>query len=119
MERGLALAPQTFQRALATKGLNVVFGTDAVAGADGRNAEELVCRVRDGGQPPSDAIVSATSLGARAMGLEKEIGALASGLAADIIAVDGDPLRDITALTRVVFVMKAGTVYRNTASTPR
>jgi imidazolonepropionase-like amidohydrolase len=119
MERGLALAPQTFKRALATQGLNVVFGTDAVAGADGRNAEELVCRVRDGGQSPSEAIISATSLAARAMGLEKEIGALAPGLAADIVAVDGDPLHDVTALTRVVFVMRGGTVYRNVAGAAR
>jgi imidazolonepropionase-like amidohydrolase len=115
MQRGLSLAPETFKRALATPGLKVVFGTDAVAGADGRNAEELVCRVRDGGQPPSDAIVSATSLAARAMGLEKEIGSLAPGLSADIVAVDGDPLRDVTALSRVVFVMKGGIVYRNSS----
>ena len=115
MERGLSLAPATFRRAIATPGLKVIFGTDAVAGADGRNAEELVCRVRDGGQSPADAVVSATSLAARSMGLEKETGTLASGLSADIVAVDGDPARDVSALTRVVFVMKAGVVYRNSA----
>jgi imidazolonepropionase-like amidohydrolase len=119
MEKGLALAPGTFKRAIATPGLKVVFGTDAVAGADGRNAEELVCRVREGGQAPTDAIVSTTSLAARAIGLEKEIGALVPGLSADVIAVEGDPLRDITSLTRVVFVMRKGVVYRNLAAADR
>jgi imidazolonepropionase-like amidohydrolase len=58
------------------------------------------------------AIVSATSLAAESMGLEKEIGALAPGLQADLMAVDGNPLQDITALRRVSFVMKGGKVYR-------
>jgi imidazolonepropionase-like amidohydrolase len=58
------------------------------------------------------AIVSATSLGAQAMQLGDRIGAVAPGLEADLIAVDGDPSTDITALRRVVFVMKGGRVYR-------
>jgi imidazolonepropionase-like amidohydrolase len=58
------------------------------------------------------AIVSATSLNAEAMGLHNEIGQVAPGFQADLIAVDGDPTRDITALQRVVFVMKGGRVYR-------
>ena len=81
--------------------------------AHGRNAEELTCRVKDGGQDPMAAIISATSLGAEAIGLGNEIGAIAAGMQADIIAVDGDPTKDITALGRVVFVMKAGRVYLN------
>lgn len=112
MERALPLATATFRKALATKGLLVVYGTDAVAGAHGKNALDLVCRVREGGQAPQDAIVSATSLAARSLGLEKEIGALAPGWRADLIAVEGDPAKDMAALSRVVFVMKAGTVYR-------
>ena len=113
MERALPLALKAFRQAISTPGLDVVFGTDAVAGAHGRNVEELVCRVRDGGQRPMDAIVSATSLNARAMGVADSLGTIASGKLADIIAVDGDPSRDIEALRRVVFVMKGARVYRN------
>ena len=115
MARALPLAAKVIGMATRTPGLQLVFGTDAVAGAHGRNAEELVCRVKDGGESPMDAIVSATSRNARAMGLESRIGALAPGLDADLIAVDGDPTTDITALQRVVFVMKGGVVYRNEA----
>ncbi|MCA1582634.1 MAG: amidohydrolase family protein [Acidobacteria bacterium] len=111
MESVLPTAEAMFRRALATRGLKLVFGSDAVAGAHGRNAEELVCRVR-AGQPPRDAIVSATSDAARTLSLEKELGSLAPGMQADIIAVEGDPYRDITALTRVIFVMKGGEVWR-------
>jgi len=112
MEKAIPLATDAFRRARATRGLKIVFGTDAVAGAHGRNVEELVCRVQAGGQPPMDAIVSATSLGAQAMQLGDRIGAVAAGLEADLIAVDGDPSTDITALRRVIFVMKGGRVYR-------
>ena len=84
-----------------------------MAGAHGRNAEELVCRVQAGGQSPIDAITSATSLGAEALHLGDQIGSIAPGLQADLIAVQGDPTKDITALRRVMFVMKGGKVYRN------
>lgn len=110
MERAIPLATAAFKRALATPGLKVVFGTDAVAGAAGRNVEELVCRVQAGSQNPMDAIVSATSRGAEAIGLGNTLGRIAPGYEADIIAVDGDPSTDITALRRVVFVMKGGKV---------
>jgi len=113
MERALPLAAEAYRRAMATPGLDVVFGTDAVAGAHGRNVEELVCRVRDGGQRPMDAIVAATSLNARAMGMADSLGTIAPGKLADLIAVAGDPSRDIEALRRVAFVMKGGRVYRN------
>ena len=91
-------------------------GSDAVAGAHGRNAEELVERVRQGGQRPMDAIVSATSLAAESLNLDKTIGKIAPAYRADIIAVDGDPTTDMTALTRVVFVMRDGKVYKRGAS---
>jgi imidazolonepropionase-like amidohydrolase len=83
-----------------------------VAGAHGQNAREIIARVKDGGQRPVDALVGATSLGAESMRLGDTIGTLARGFEADVIAVAGDPLRDIDALRRVVFVMKAGRVYR-------
>jgi imidazolonepropionase-like amidohydrolase len=90
-------------------------GTDANAGAHGRNAEEVIYRVQKGGQPAMDAIIAVTSLNATALGLQDRIGSLAPGMEADLIAVDGDPVSDITALRRVVFVMKGGKVYRNVA----
>ena len=111
----LPIARAAFQRAIATPGLTVVFSTDAVAGAHGRNADELVCRVRDGGQAPMDAVVSATSVAARALGLGDRLGAVAPGLDADLIAVDGDPLGDIRALQHVAFVMRGGVVSRTPA----
>ena len=120
MESAMPTAVSAVRRALATPGLKVVFGTDAVAGAHGRNVEELMCRVQQAGQAPMDAIVSATSRAAEALGLDQEIGAVAPGRQADLVAVDGDPSRDITALRRVVFVMRGGRVYRNeTTARPR
>ncbi len=113
MEKALPLAAAMYRRAIHTPGLKVIFGTDAVAGAHGRNAEELVCRVKDGGQSPLDAITSATSLTAESMHLGDQIGSIAPGLQADIIAVPGDPTKDITTLRNVRFVMKGGKVYKN------
>jgi len=114
MEKILPLNHQLVQRAIKTPGLKVVFGTDAVAGSHGRNAEEFIDRVRDGGVDPMAAMISANSLGAEALGMSDQIGSIAAGLQADIIALDGDPLKDITAVRRVVFVMKGGVVYKNT-----
>jgi imidazolonepropionase-like amidohydrolase len=102
-----------FKQALKVPGLKIVFGSDALAGSHGRNAEEFIDRVRDGGADPMAAMVSANSLAAQAMGLSNQIGSIAPGLEADIIALDGDPLKDITAVRRVVFVMKGGVVYKN------
>jgi imidazolonepropionase-like amidohydrolase len=72
----------------------------------------LIYRVEKGGQPPMAAIVAATSLAAASLGLEKEIGTIAPGFEADLIATDGDPGKDVTALRRVRFVMRAGAAYR-------
>ena len=112
MEKAVPLAIAVVHRAAETPGLKMVFGTDAVAGAHGRNAEEFIYRVRDAGQKPMDAMVSANSLGAEALRLGDRIGAIAAGMDADIIAIDGNPLEDIPAVRRVVFVMKGGRVYR-------
>lgn len=113
MEKALPTAANVIRLAARTKGLKMVYGTDAVAGAHGHNADDLVCRMREGGQDPMSAIVSATSLNAESLGLRNDIGSLAPGYQADLIAVDGDPTRDPTALQRVVFVMKSGRVIRN------
>ena len=113
MERVLSLNHELVKRASKIRGLKIVFGTDAVAGAHGRNAEEFIDRVRDGGVDPMTAMVSANSLAAEAIRMSDQIGAIAPGLQADIIALDGDPLKDITAVRRVSFVMRSGVVYKN------
>ncbi len=118
MEKGLAINAEMIKKAVATPNLKLVLGTDAVAGAHGHNADEIVARVKQGNQKPMDAIVSATSMSAKSLRLEQTIGTLAPGFEADLVALDGDPLNDITAVTRVAFVMKGGKVYKNVAPRP-
>jgi imidazolonepropionase-like amidohydrolase len=110
MEKAVGIKGEMFKRALKS-GVKMPLGTDAVAGAHGQNAREILARVEEG-QTPMAAIISATSLAAESLGLGSAIGVLAPGFEADIIAVRGDPVRDIRALRQVVFVMKKGTVYR-------
>jgi imidazolonepropionase-like amidohydrolase len=109
----MPLALTMYKRALKTPGVKIVFGTDAVAGAHGHNVDELICRVNGGGQSPMDAIVSATSRGAEALRMGSEIGSILPGYTADLVAVKGNPISDITAMKDVLFVMKGGRVYRN------
>jgi len=94
--------------------VKVVFGTDAVAGAHGHNAEEFIYRVRDAHDKPMDALMSATSVAADSLGMGNKIGTIAPGFEADLVATEDNPLDDITAVRKLVFVMKAGRVYRNT-----
>jgi imidazolonepropionase-like amidohydrolase len=108
MQEAVPIALKMFREALQVKGLKIIFGTDAVGGAHGKNFEELIYRVQEGGQSPMDAIISATSRAAESLHLEKEIGTIAPGMTADLIAVDGDPLKDITSFRKVIFVMKSG-----------
>ena len=115
MREAVPIGMETFKRTLANGNVKIVFGSDAVASAHGRNYEELIYRVRDGGQEPMDAIVSATARAAESLNLQDRLGTLAPGMEADIIAVAGNPLTDITAFRRVVFVMKGGKVYKNIA----
>ena len=112
MEQAVPRVLEVFKKALRTPGLRIVFGTDALAGSHGRNFQELEYRVRVGGQEPMAAITSATSLAAESLGLGDRVGTLAPGYEADLIAVSGDPLQDIGALERVVFVMRGGKVYK-------
>lgn len=112
MRTALALNDKLFQMAIHTPHLRVVMGTDAVAGAFGHNADEIIARIKLG-QPALDAITGATSLNAQSMRLQDRLGSLAPGLQADIIALQGDPLTDADALHRVAFVMKDGTVYKD------
>ncbi|HEX8837731.1 MAG TPA: amidohydrolase family protein [Candidatus Acidoferrum sp.] len=115
MQKVLPEFQELFRHAIRVPGLRVLFGTDAVAGAHGRNAEEFLFRVQTCGQDSMAALVSANSLNAEALGLQNHVGTLAPGLDADIIALDGDPLKDITAVRRVAFVMKSGRVFVNQA----
>ncbi len=112
MEKAVPLAVATLKLALTVPNLKMAYGTDAVAGAHGRNVEDLVCRVDDAGESPMRAIAGATRDSAESLGLGAEIGTIAAGYRADLIAVDGDPSREIAALRRVVFVMKDGRIYR-------
>jgi imidazolonepropionase-like amidohydrolase len=115
MEQLIPIYHEFLRRALRIPGLKIVFGTDALAGSHGRNAEEFIDRVRDVGVDPMAAMVSANSLAALAMGMADQIGSIVPGLEADIIALDGNPSQDISAVRRVIFVMKGGVVYKNRA----
>jgi len=99
-----------FRRALAA-GIPIGSGSDSAVIPHGENARELVTRVRLG-QSPMSSIVSATKVNAEILGWSDRIGTIESGKLADLVAVAGDPLADITALERVVFVMKDGVVVR-------
>ena len=96
------------------KGLKIVLGTDAGSFPWAVNqAKEFEFLVKKAGFSPMDAIKAGTSIAAELLGQSAEIGRLAPGMLADIVAVQGDPLQDITALQNVVFVMKDGAVFRN------
>ena len=95
--------------------MKIVFGTDAVGGAHGRNAEEFVYRVRDGHETTMDALISATSMSAESLRLGDRVGTIAAGFDADLVAVAGNPLEDVTAVRRVVFVMKRGDILKHFA----
>src|SRR4051812_24378837 len=105
------LKDKSFQLVLKA-GLPIGFATDAAVVPHGQNAREFAYRVRLGQQPIA-AIVSATRTAAEIMGWTDRVGTIEAGKLADIIAVNGDPLRDITELERVAFVMKAGVIYKD------
>lgn len=92
-------------------GVKIAFGTDAGVSKHGRNADEFELMVKHG-MPASAAIQAATMNAATLLGVEKEVGSLEPGKAADVIAVAGDPITDITTLKSVRFVMKDGRVFK-------
>lgn len=92
-------------------GVKIAFGTDAGVSKHGRNADEFELMVKHG-MPASAAIQAATMNAATLLGVEKEVGSLEPGKAADLIAVAGDPIADITTLKTVRFVMKDGRVFK-------
>jgi imidazolonepropionase-like amidohydrolase len=91
-------------------GVPIVFGTDAGVYDHGRNAGEFAELVERAGMTPAEAIAAATTGAAHLLGLESEVGRIAPGLSADLIAVDGDPLADVRLLQHVGFVMVRGRV---------
>ena len=100
-----------FKRALAA-GIPIGVGSDSAVIPHGENAQELLCRA-ELGEVPMSAIVSTTSLNAEIMGWSDRVGSVTAGKFADLIAVAGDPLKDIAELTHVAFVMKDGEVVKN------
>ena len=102
---------ESFQAALAA-GVTILSGSDVGVFAHGDNARELEMMVAYG-MPPGDVLRSATSVGARVLHMDDRIGRLERGLFADLVAVEGNPLGDISALRRVRFVMKGGVIVRD------
>jgi len=114
--KAAAIGPQidaTFARAWKA-GVKIAFGTDAGVFPHGENAKEFAHMVEDG-MPPLEAIRSATLASAQLLDMADKLGSVEAGYLADLIAVDGDPLDDVTALQRVRFVMKDGAVYQSPA----
>ncbi|MBP6513947.1 MAG: amidohydrolase family protein [Steroidobacteraceae bacterium] len=111
--KALQVGPQiqgTFVKAYKA-GVKIMFGTDSGVSAHGDNAKEFAYMV-EGGMPAMEAIKSATMVPARFLGIADKLGSVEAGKLADLVAVPGDPLADITAMQRVRFVMKEGAVYR-------
>jgi imidazolonepropionase-like amidohydrolase len=110
-EQAMTSLHKTFQKALA-KGVKIGLGTDAAVYPHGRNAEEFHQMV-DLGMKPLEALRAGTSSDADLLGLADKIGTLDTGKFADVVAVPGNPLKDISQTEHVFFVMKEGVVYRN------
>jgi imidazolonepropionase-like amidohydrolase len=112
--KALAVGPQiqgTFARAYK-KGVGIAFGTDAGVFKHGNNGKEFGFMV-EAGMPAMETIQSATITNAMLLKMEREIGQIKKGFYADIIAVDENPIQQISTMENVVFVMKNGKIYKN------
>jgi imidazolonepropionase-like amidohydrolase len=112
-QKALEIAPRmqaSFKMAVDA-GVRIALGTDAGVFAHGTNGHEFTLMVRYG-MTPAQAIRAGTLAAAELLGLEREVGSIAAARRADIVAVRGDPLADITLLERVDFVMKDGVVFK-------
>ena len=106
---------ESYNHALAKaykKGVGIAFGTDAGVFEHGKNAKEFKYMV-EAGMPAIEAIQSATITNAKLLQMENELGQLKAGFLADIVAVDDNPIKNISTLEKVTFVMKEGVVYKN------
>ncbi len=125
MEKGMVIDPHVGAKAreagaqidkmialAVKKGVKIGFGTDSGVSPHGLNAREFALLVK-GGMTPAQALRAATSVDAELLGIAAQVGTLEPGKLADVVAVPGDPLRDIRATERVLFVMKEGVIYRN------
>ena len=106
-----AAVRRAIKLAVANK-IQIALGTDAGVIPHGTNAHEFVLMVEWGGMSNMDSIMAGTINGAKLLGWDKNLGSLTPGKWADIVAVSGNPLKDIHAMEKVVFVMKNGVVYR-------
>jgi imidazolonepropionase-like amidohydrolase len=110
--RAAAAAMRRSTRIAARAGVPIALGTDAGVGEHGANAREFRLLVEWGGLTPAQALAAGTGNAARLLGWQDRVGALAAGRFADVVAVPGDPTRDVTATERVAFVMKGGVIYK-------
>jgi imidazolonepropionase-like amidohydrolase len=110
--RAAAAAHDEMFRHAVKMGVPLAMGTDAGVEPHGLNAREFALMTKNG-LPPAQALMAGTAYGADLLGIADQTGTLQSGKSADIVAVPGNPLSDITATERPVFVMKEGTIYRN------
>ncbi len=116
--RAAAAAMRNGIRIAKANGVNIALGTDAGVGRHGKNGHEFTLMVEWGGLTPMEAIVAGTSTAAKVLGWQDRVGTLRAGLLADIVAVPGDPTRDVTRLEQPVFVMKNGVIFRGQGAIP-
>ena len=112
--KAAAIGPQIHKTfGLAYKaGVKIAFGTDTGVSAHGNNAREFSLMV-EAGMPPMEALQAATLVAAELLGIENELGSVEAGKIADLVAVTGDPLADISSMERVTFVMKQGVIHKS------